>query len=121
MLKEINRGAQFAAQRIDQRFQIALHFPGHANLDVFGFHVADAHRLRQPACKPITADADHPVQHHLAAVQNSNAGVFEPDIHQSDHFFGEDFRFRHFKGIHRPGQTGKNLIGDQPGRFAGGL
>src|SRR5262249_10512558 len=80
MFEEIDGSAQFGAEGHHQRFELALDFARHADLNAFGFGIADAQGLGQASGQSVAADGHDAAEDEFALLQEANAGVLEADI-----------------------------------------
>src|SRR5262249_1290053 len=121
MLEEIDRGAQLAAERNDQGFELGLNLARHAHLNAFGFGITDAQGFGEAIGEPVPADSNDPAQDQFTLLKQANGGVFEADVDEGNHILQEYLRHGHFEGVDRTDQARDDMVGDEAGVLDGGL
>ena len=121
VLEEINRRAQFAAQRGKQCHHDGCHFVGQPYFDSFGFGITDAQCLRHTVGQPVPANRHDAAEHQFTVEENTDRGVLKAYVNERSHFFAKHLRPCRFKSIGRADERGNDLFRRQPGTFRGGL
>ena len=109
VLKKIDEGAQFAAQRVDEWFEGALDFGGHADFDAFGFGVADAHGVGESLGDAVAAHVNNAMHDEVALLKHADGGVAKAEVDEGHGFVREGFGFVEFEGVERPDESGDDL------------